>query len=484
MDVHPSDFLRKLTRYSPLILLVGIAVACAPTISDLYQRWTRWDESLAHGLLVIGIFICLLYQRLPFATAKLSKLQTLTALLLLILSSLFWALNQLLHIELLASLALPLIYVCALLLIYPLSSIWAQRFLLALPLFALPIWDYLNTPLVKLSSTVVGEAVRLIKMPALIQGNVIDIPYGKIIIADGCSGIRYLVIAMTIGYLIGLLNRSRTRELMGLLAVAIVIGLIANWVRIFILIVIGYESQMQSPLMAEHEYFGWFIFAVIALPAIYFSPVKKQSIAQVSLAEKLPTIKNLLMSLVIMAIAPISYSLLKKPITPHTWQPQLTALAQQHPSWRMGGELPAKLAFNSLGYHEVVTQKTATGQIAIQWDHYQRLSQSDKLVPYIPKLMDHSQWQVMQRETLRDLPADKIVFKHVDQNQYLLQIQWFAIGSYRTTNILKSKLYQIAAIFEPQPAFSIVTLQMTCSTLPCPEHELIALAQQLINIKD
>src|SRR5690625_4993024 len=122
-------------------------------------------------------------------------------------------------------------------------------------------------------SMVLGELVLSIVMPSLIEGNSIFIPYGHIIIAYGCSGLLYFVISLLLGYLLAYMNRYTERGFLVVLIVAATIGLIANWLRIFILIMIGYGTQMQSPLMADHELFGWILFASLRLPAVYFARV-------------------------------------------------------------------------------------------------------------------------------------------------------------------------------------------------------------------
>ena len=46
--------------------------------------------------------------------------------------------------------------------------------------------------------------VRVIAIPAVIDGNSIFVPDGEIVIADGCSGLRYFTISLAIAYLISL----------------------------------------------------------------------------------------------------------------------------------------------------------------------------------------------------------------------------------------------------------------------------------------
>src|SRR5690606_37908570 len=54
---------------------------------------------------------------------------------------------------------------------------------------------------------------------------------------------------------------------------AVLLALLTNWLRIFLLVVIGYQTEMKSSLMEDHEFFGWVLFALVMLPAIYYAPV-------------------------------------------------------------------------------------------------------------------------------------------------------------------------------------------------------------------
>lgn len=268
-----SDKIIKPINYLPLVLIAAFAIFFFPTLQDLYARWIKWDEGLSHGLLVIGVFLVLLVKSLPWPSSQQHIWSHLLVCLITACLSLSWFLFYALNIHILEQLVLLPLLVMVVSACFGIKTAFQHRFLLLLPVFAIPIWDQLNNLLVNLSASIVGEMVRSIQMPALIDGNSIYIPYGHILIADGCSGLRYFVIALAIGYIIGYLNRYTEKRMLVTLLIAGLLGLIANWIRIFLLILIGYQTKMETPLMADHETFGWVIFGLLILPAIYFAPV-------------------------------------------------------------------------------------------------------------------------------------------------------------------------------------------------------------------
>jgi len=71
---------------------------------------------------------------------------------------------------------------------------------------------------------------------------------------------------LTISSLYAYLNYSRWTTRAVLVVTAILFGLIINWMRVFIIIVVGYMSDMQSELVKDHDFFGWVLFAVALIP--------------------------------------------------------------------------------------------------------------------------------------------------------------------------------------------------------------------------
>jgi hypothetical protein len=52
----------------------------------------------------------------------------------------------------------------------------------------------------------------------------------------------------------------------------VMLSLASNWIRVFLLIMIGHWSNMQSPLIADHGWFGWVLFA--GMLVIFFAAVR------------------------------------------------------------------------------------------------------------------------------------------------------------------------------------------------------------------
>lgn len=454
---------QSLNFYIPLIVVAVFVVFFFPTFEGLYARWIKWDEGLSHGLLIIGVFLVLLTKTLPWPISAQPRVITITFLLMITLGSLAWFLFHSLNIFILEQLMLLPLLALMVAAIYGWKTALQHRLLLLLPIFAIPIWDQLNDVLVNLSASIVGEMVRAIKMPAMIDGNSIYIPYGHILIADGCSGLRYLVIALAIGYIIGYLNRYDEKRMLVILAVAGLIGLIANWLRIFILILVGYQSEMQSSLMSDHEFFGWILFGLLCLPAIYFAPVVRSNKITENIPAKAPHKTTVAASLLALALGPIFLVTFSTEPQPSPWQDLLPTSLQPADAKRMPIAVLAPLH----GHRENATATVQSIQIYIQVDQYQRQNKEDKLFPYIGRLYSSDHWSVDSSYQLSDTPGQLMTLRQKSGMKKIAQLQWFDVGGYRTNALGKAKLLQIPALINGNNLSLIVTLQGECVHSDC-----------------
>lgn len=140
--------------------------------------------------------------------------------------------------------------------------------------FAVPGWILLAAVMQPVTTFVVTGMLRLTSIPAYIEENFVYLPAGTFHIADGCSGVNYLVTGMGLALFYGLAFLDTWRKRLLLLGIAIALSLLSNWIRVYIIIVAGYLSDMQHYLVAvDHLTFGWVVFAVMMVPVIFAARV-------------------------------------------------------------------------------------------------------------------------------------------------------------------------------------------------------------------
>lgn len=136
--------------------------------------------------------------------------------------------------------------------------------------YLLPIWGLLNKPLQELSVISVTKIMAFTPIPVFVDGNFITIPAGVFEIAGGCSGLRYLLVSLAISSLYIYLYLDKMSSAVKFLLVAILGALITNWIRITLLILIGHETNMESPLMEDHNNFGWYLYIPFMIGLFYY----------------------------------------------------------------------------------------------------------------------------------------------------------------------------------------------------------------------
>lgn len=438
-----------------LVVTVIAALIFYPTWMRLAQAWLEFEQVLAHGLATAIIYLGLLIIHPPAAIERhtLSKPHHLTGAALLVAITLAWALLELVRIDTLAYLLLPagLIATAWTLLGLPRTLTFIPYALLLS--LSLPIWADLVPGLVEIASVVVGTWVGWFGMTALIEGNSITLPYGRLIIADGCSGIRYFAISVLLAMMTSILNDYRWRGWLVTLLIAASLGLIANWVRITILVVVAYETNMQSEMLADHETMGWVVFGAFIIPALYFSPVRKRITKGSPLNGGLYK-KGIVAIAVAIALGPLALLLAQNTASPKpVW-----SIAPSEFRQTQTGKLPLPIALPDT-LNEQIWQ---SGTMWISFAQSQKSKPDEKLVPYLPKQFDTSVWHVEAQ-----LEPGLSVYRNILSRDRVLVAQWYRVGSKKSWSYRNAKLLQIPAILAGETRFAVVTIQTPCGPRDC-----------------
>lgn len=259
--------------------LAALAWLAWPQLRYLQEIWLD-DGTYSHGLLLLAVCLWLLWQQ-RHSLVALPDQPSRLMLLPLALIALALALSQAVGIDLLARvLLLPLLATLSAAL-YGLPRTRHLLFPLALLSLALPLWGLLIPALQALAVLVVGQALDVVAIPAAIHDTYIRIPAGDFEVAQGCSGLRYLLVAAAITALWGHLYMDNWRHRLLYLGAGIAAALVTNWIRIFALIWVGHSSNMESPLMADHNNFGWYIFAAMLPPLFWLGRRFPEAQAQI-----------------------------------------------------------------------------------------------------------------------------------------------------------------------------------------------------------
>lgn len=457
MDLS-RNFIRLRTAAPLFIAILAVALCYFTSITTLWGKWILWDQDLAHSLPTLALMFILLGHRNFSTTAeKIPKTPWYWLQIIALLGcSLLWYLFESL------SISLPAYFLIITMLCLFISTCLSTRVMFAslpyigLTLFTIPIWSELTSVLVDLSSTMVGYAVKLSDLTALLDGNNIFLPSGTIYIADGCSGLRYLTVALLMGYTLILINNYRLAGALTTIGVAVILGLAANWLRIYLLVLVGYHTEMQSSLMRDHETFGWVVFACILIPSIYFAPVSKQMATAISIPSR-PSF----LPLIPLMLGPILLHFSPEP------QPDAQPLNLQHL------DTYSISAQKSVGANLLIDipakeqRLIALNQMELQVDLYTQVPKGKKeeIVPYIGRMIDGANWSSGKQQRLTTPTGysfDTGIYKRVGKSTRIVVAKQYIIGNFHTASYLHAKLLQIIAKATGNSYFGLLIIQMNC----------------------
>lgn len=131
--------------------------------------------------------------------------------------------------------------------------------------FAVPFGEEFVPLLQDLTAYMTVELVRLVGIPIYRDGLYLYVPNGTFLVAEACAGIRFLIAAFALGTLFSYLNYKTKWKFYGFIIVSILVPIIANGIRAFGIVAIGYSTDMEHAVGADHLVYGWFFFAFVLL---------------------------------------------------------------------------------------------------------------------------------------------------------------------------------------------------------------------------
>jgi exosortase A len=233
------------------------------TAADIASIWWRSD-TFAHGLLVLPMFVWLSWrnrERLYGPNLEPAPLMVVP----LLGTGLVWLLGELASVASVTHVAL------ALMLIFGLVGVLGPKLArpLAFPilflLFGVPIGEFMLPIMMKYTALFAVGAVRLCGIPVYQEGLHFVVPNGRWSVVEACSGVRYLIASLMVGTLYAYLSYRSLKRRLIFVGFALLIPVVANWLRAFMIVLIGYFSDNRLGTGVDHLLYGWVFFGIVIL---------------------------------------------------------------------------------------------------------------------------------------------------------------------------------------------------------------------------
>src|SRR5450830_652133 len=250
----------------PVIILIVVVLA-APllifrdTLLSMVAIWDR-SETFTHQYLILPISLWLVWRQRS-ELQGLAPTPYLPALILLALCGFGWLLGDLSDVQVVKQFALIGILIATAIALLGLRISRVIAFPLFFLLLAVPAGEILIEPLIEFTANFTIAAVQMTGIPVWREGNTFVIPSRRWSVVEACSGVRYLIASLTLGVLYAHLTyRSRSRQA-AFVQVSIVVPIVANGLRAYLIVMIGHLSSMQLAVGVDHLIYGWLFFGLV-----------------------------------------------------------------------------------------------------------------------------------------------------------------------------------------------------------------------------
>jgi len=256
----------KASRLAAVLALGAVAWLLAwygDTVQALVATW-RGNQTYAHGFLIAPISAWLIWRsREELATTDVRP--NYAALPLLALAGLGWLIGSLTGVTIVQEYGLVLMIPLLAWAILGTRVVRVLAFPLAFLLLAVPFGEVLLQPLMGYTADFTVFALRLTGIPVYREGLLFTIPSGSWSVVEACSGLRYLIACVTGGLLYAYLRyRSTTRRVI-FVAASIVVPVVANWLRAYIIVLLDHLSSRRLAMDVDHLLYGWVFFGIVTL---------------------------------------------------------------------------------------------------------------------------------------------------------------------------------------------------------------------------
>jgi exosortase A len=243
--------------------MVAILLLYRDTAVAMVTIWYR-SETFTHAFVVPPIVAWLIWRK----RAQLAALtpQPMRWVLLPMAAVVFvWLLGDLAAVNALTQLALVTLLVLTVPALLGMAVTRCILFALLFMFFAVPLGEFLMPQMMAWTADFTVLALRLSGIPVFREGLQFVIPSGNWSVVEACSGIRYLIASVTVGTLFAYLNYQSARRRVAFVLVSLLVPIVANWLRAYIIVMLGHHSGNKLAVGADHLIYGWVFFGVVIL---------------------------------------------------------------------------------------------------------------------------------------------------------------------------------------------------------------------------
>jgi exosortase A len=249
----------------PLLVLAVVAILAIywQTAESIVAIWSR-SETFAHGYLIAPISVWLIWTKRN-EVARLAPSPDYLGFILLVGLGLAWLAAAAGQVQVVQQYAMVAMIPAVVIAVAGRRVARALAFPLGFLLLGVPIGEALIPPLMDWTADFTVAAIMLSGIPVFREGTFFTIPSGQWSVVEGCSGLRYLIASITVGALFAYLSYRKPWKRLLFVALSVIVPIIANGMRAYMIVMIAHLSDMKLALGIDHLIYGWLFFGLVML---------------------------------------------------------------------------------------------------------------------------------------------------------------------------------------------------------------------------
>lgn len=330
-------------------------------------------------------------------------------------------------------------------------------FPLAFLLFAVPFGDFIVPRLMDWTAVFTVGALRATGIPVYQEGLQFVIPSGNWSVVEACSGIRYIIASVTVGTLFAYLNYVSLKRRLIFVAISALVPLVANWLRAYMIVMLGHLSNNKLAAGVDHLIYGWVFFGfVIILMFMIGARWSEPEIAKVTppeiATENCAGSQGWLVAMIIAITTltgPLAFRVLDA--NTHNLSPVITGL-RAPAGWEESSQgIDFEPAYNSPSSELKATYTKDGKAVAIRIYFYRNQDDRRKMVTSTNALVTRSDsdWKLLHQSVhpvaIGGLPKNVVSSQLLEGRTSpainLLVWRWYWIGGKLTSSDMLAKIY-------------------------------------------
>jgi len=172
-------------------------------------------------------------------------------------------------------------------------------FPLCFMLFSIPFGEQFIPHLQEITTDLAVPLLELTGVPVYRNGLYLDIPEGRFLVAEACSGISFLITSIVFGNLYAYVSFNTLGKRLFFVAISLIVPILANAIRVYGIVLIAHLTDMEHAAGADHLIYGGVFFAIVLFLLIMIGellrnkadikeakqPISKESVGKTPLSE-------------------------------------------------------------------------------------------------------------------------------------------------------------------------------------------------------